>query len=157
MNVFLEFHKIAQRLEEGKVRYALIGGIAMSFYGPLRATKDIDFLVCEEDIKAVRGAIEAEGFADNESPITFSSGLSLHRFLKFAAGEEMPLMVDVLVANTEDHKSVVQRAVPVRLEGTGDILLAEAKDMIWLKSARNSGQDQDDIQILKEVISENEN
>ena len=156
MNVFLEFHKIARRLEDGKVRYALIGGIAMSFYGPLRATKDIDFLVCEEDFDAIRSAIESEGFSDNKSSMTFSGGLSLHRFLKFAPGEEMPLMVDVLVAATEYHKSVVQRAVPVRLEGTGDILLAAAEDMIRLKSARNSGQDQDDIQVLKAVIAENE-
>ncbi len=57
----------------------------------------------------------------------------------------------------EFHKSIVSRAVPVKMEGTGDILLANAEDLIRLKSVRNSGQDQDDIRVLRETISGNEN
>ena len=32
MNVFFEFHKVVKGLQDRKVRYAVIGGVAMAFH-----------------------------------------------------------------------------------------------------------------------------
>jgi hypothetical protein len=44
MNVFFRFHKVVQQLQNDGVEYALVGGVAMAFHGPMRFTRDIDFL-----------------------------------------------------------------------------------------------------------------
>ena len=49
MNVFEEFKRLIQELEKQKVRYALVGGVAMAFYTDPRFTQDIDLLVESED------------------------------------------------------------------------------------------------------------
>ena len=41
MNVFFEFHKVVQGLQKENVSYALIGGVAMAYYGNARFTKDM--------------------------------------------------------------------------------------------------------------------
>lgn len=157
MNVFFEFHKIAKRLQETNTRYALIGGVAMAFYGPIRATKDIDFLVPESDFEKVQTAVFAEGFQKRGESLTFKSGITLHRFTKFDSTDDIPMIVDVLVGNTKQHNDAIGRASKRILENTGNVYVATPEDMIWLKSARNSGTDKDDIEVLKKCIDQNEN
>ena len=43
------FKKIFRELEEHKVKYLVIGGVAVNLYGYLRFTKDLDILVISEN------------------------------------------------------------------------------------------------------------
>ena len=51
INLFKEFTLILPLFERYDIRYAVVGGLAVNIYTQVRATKDIDFLVHEEDLQ----------------------------------------------------------------------------------------------------------
>ncbi len=58
MDVFTEFKRLLTELEKQKVRYALVGGVAMAFYTEPRFTRDIDLLVDLGDFEKTKADIE---------------------------------------------------------------------------------------------------
>ena len=144
MNVFYEFYKILQHLQQEDVEYALIGGVAMAFYSTPRYTKDIDLLIKEPALPAITGIMAREGYLESAQPWTFrESRLTLHRFMKVQDGDDM--VVDVLVAGTDRHLAIIDNALQAESEGMGTLRVARKDDLMWPKSARNSKQDQADI------------
>ena len=59
------------------------------------------------------------------------------------------MMIDILVAKDEEVRKIIRDAVEAESEG-GRLLLANRKDLIWLKRTRNSKQDQADIEKLED-------
>ncbi len=147
MNVFEEFKRLVLELEKQAVRYALVGGVAMAFYTEPRFTKDIDLLVDFEDFEKIKGILETYGYFESALPWTFPNvSIELHRFLK-TVGEEDEMLVDILVAHNEEVRSIIRNAVEAESE-EGKLMLANKRDLIWLKRARDSKQDQADIEKL---------
>ena len=148
MNVFEEFKLLVMELERHKVRYALVGGVAMAFYTEPRFTRDIDLLVDSEDYEKTKGILEKDGYFESASPWTFRQvAIELHKFLKVTLEDEM--MIDILVAKSEEVKRVIRDAVEAESE-EGRVMLANRKDLIWLKGLRDSKQDQADIEKLED-------
>ena len=149
MNVFEEFKRLIQELEKQKVRYALVGGVALAFYTNPRFTQDIDLLVESVDFVKIKGILENEGYFESASPWTFSNvAIELHRFLKGAASED-ERMIDILIAKDDEVKRIIQDALEADSE-EGRVMVANKKDLIWLKRTRYSKQDQADIEKLKD-------
>lgn len=147
MNVFYEFHKIAQHLQAEKIEYALIGGVAMAFHAEPRFTKDIDILIKEKGLEKMVNILKKEGYFPSSAPWSFrNTGLTLHRFLKIEDGDEM--IIDILVSANKHYERIVDNALNAESEGTGIVRLANKKDLIWLKKMRNSKQDQADVEKL---------
>lgn len=48
MNVFEAFRQLILRLETKRIRYALVGGVALAFHTDPRFTQDIDLLVHDQ-------------------------------------------------------------------------------------------------------------
>jgi hypothetical protein len=148
MNVFEEFRKLALELGKTGVRYALTGGVAMAFYTEPRFTRDIDLLVDSDDFDKTKDILEAVGYFESISPWTFRKvAIELHRFLKIVAPEE-EMLIDVLVAKDEETRRIIRDAVEAESE-EGKIMVVNRKDLIWLKSMRDSKQDQADIERLE--------
>ena len=102
MNVFQEFKRLMKELENQRVRYALVGGVAMAFYIEPRFTRDIDLLVDADDFEKVKGILEKDGYFESASPWTFRNvAIELHRFLK-VVDEEDEMLIDILVARDEE-------------------------------------------------------
>lgn len=138
-----------KELENKRVRYALVGGVAMAFYAEPRFTRDIDLLVDTDDFDQVKGILEKDGYFESASPWTFSNvAIELHRFLK-VVNEEDEMLIDILVAGDEEIRKVIRNAVEAESE-EGKVMLANKKDLIWLKKTRDSKQDQADIEKLKD-------
>jgi len=149
MNVFEEFKRVVLELEEQRVRYALVGGVAMAFYTEPRFTQDIDLLVESEDFEKTKGILEKDGYFESASPWTFRNiAIELHRFLKVVSQED-EMMIDILVANDEEVRKIIQNAVGADSE-KGRVMVANKKDLIWLKRTRDSKQDQADIEKLED-------
>ena len=147
MNVFEEFNRLMKELENHRVRYALVGGVAMAFYTEPRFTKDIDLLVHADDFDRVKGILEKDGYFESASPRTFRNvAIELHRFLKVVDDED-EMLIDILVARDEEVRKVIQNAVEAESE-EGRVMLANKQDLIWLKKTRDSKQDQADIEKL---------
>ena len=150
MNIFEEFKRLVLELEKHKVRYALVGGVAMAFYAEPRFTRDIDLLVISDDLDKTKSILEKDGYFESTSPWTFRNvAIELHRFLKIPAASEDPMMIDLLVAKDEEVGRIVQNAVKAE-SVEGSVMLADKKDLIWLKKFRNSKQDQADIERLED-------
>jgi hypothetical protein len=149
MNVFEEFKRLVVELEKQGVRYALVGGVAMAFYAEPRFTRDVDLLVDSDDFDKVKGILEKDGYFESASPWTFRNvAIELHRFLK-VVNEEDEMLIDILVAKDEGVRKIIQNAVEAESE-EGRVMLADKKDLIWLKRTRDSKQDQADIEKLKD-------
>lgn len=65
MNYPTVFDLIARKTQEAGVRLILIGGFAVNAYGVARNTRDIDFLISEEDYRKLEGFLSAEGYEEN--------------------------------------------------------------------------------------------
>jgi len=55
-------HKIAQRLDELNVPYAVVGGMALFHHGYRRFTEHIDLLVARDSLKTVHDKLEGTGY-----------------------------------------------------------------------------------------------
>jgi len=149
MNVFEEFKLLITELEKRKVKYALVGGVAMAFYTEPRFTRDIDLLVDSEDFDKVKGILDNYGYFESASPWRFQNvSIELHRFLKVVAPED-EMLIDILVAKDDEARKIVKDAVEAESE-EGRVMLANKKDLIWLKRMRDSKQDQADIEKLED-------
>ncbi len=74
IDVKSEMITVAGVLDEARIDYALCGGLAMAVHGFPRATQDIDFIVCADDLAAIRTAIKHLGFKLNAGVMTFGAG-----------------------------------------------------------------------------------
>ena len=149
MNVFEEFKRLVLELEKQAVRYALVGGVAMAFYTEPRFTRDIDLLVDPEDFEKTKGILEKDGYFESALPWTFPNvPIELHRFLKIV-NEEDELLIDILVAKNEEVRSIIRNAVEAESE-EGRLMVANKRDLIWLKRTRDSKQDRADIEKLED-------
>ncbi|RJP69464.1 MAG: hypothetical protein C4532_10950 [Candidatus Abyssobacteria bacterium SURF_17] len=147
MNVFEEFGRLVKELEALKVRYALVGGVAMAFYAEPRFTRDIDLLVDSEDYEKTKGILERDGYFESVSPWKFGAArIELHRFLKVRDKDEM--LIDILIARNEEVKRIIEESIEAESE-EGKVRIANKKDLIWLKRLRDSKQDQADIEKLE--------
>lgn len=89
MNVFEEFNHLVKELEAHRVRYALVGGVAMAFYTEPRFTRDIDLLIDSGDYAKTEGILVKEGYFESTSPWRFKRvPIELHRFLKVTKEDE---------------------------------------------------------------------
>jgi len=74
--------------------------------------------------------------------------IELHRFLKVVnEGDEM--LIDILVARNDQVKNIIRNAIEAESE-EGRVMLVNKRDLIWLKRARGSKQDQADIEKLED-------
>ena len=54
--------KIAQRLDELSISYAIAGGMALFFHGYRRFTEDVDILVTREGLQEIHARLEGVGY-----------------------------------------------------------------------------------------------
>lgn len=60
--VFKALHKIARRLKDAGVPYAVVGGMALFRHGFRRFTEDIDVLVTRENLKLIHQKLDGLGY-----------------------------------------------------------------------------------------------
>lgn len=61
-SVQVAMRRIAQRLDELGVPYAIVGGMALFQYGFRRFTEDVDLLVTSEDLKRIHAELDGRGY-----------------------------------------------------------------------------------------------
>ena len=148
MNLFDEFFQIIRAASAARIRYAVVGGIAMSFHDEPRFTRDIDLLIHPDDADAMIRVMHGVGYFEASEPFTLTdAGLRLHRFIK-TEGEDH-LLVDVLFGGDNRHREIVAAATD-QPWSEGVVKVARKADLIWLKEQRNSDQDRVDIARLRD-------
>lgn len=82
--VFDALHRIAKRLTELQVPYAIVGGMAMFHHGVRRFTEDVDILVTKEDLTRIHAELAGRGY------------LPPHRYSKHLRDTEAGVRIEFL-------------------------------------------------------------
>ncbi len=148
MNLYDEFFDLIPYLNKLGARYAVIGGVAMAFHGTPRFTHDVDILLHPDDLHLAKMAFERLNYQESADPWTFpNTKLTLHRFLKVENEDEMSF--DILIATESEYQDMISNAVDTA-SNAGTVRVASKRDLIALKKARFSNQDEVDIQELQD-------
>jgi hypothetical protein len=133
--------RLAQILNDRRVAYALIGGLAAALRGPIRATRDIDLLVSipQLELPDVLNALVQGGFVLNVEQAI--SVWNRDHLLDFACGS---VRVDWLKPVLPAFERILGRA---RWEQIGDraVRVADAEGLLLLKLMAFRPRDQEDI------------
>ncbi len=148
INVLKEFTSILPQFEKANIKYAVVGGLAVNIYTQVRATKDIDFLISEEDLDTACSVLKKLGYLRKENTLPFKkSGLELQRLLKAVDGDFM--IVDLLIAISSEMKDILKNSIAVDFS-FGKLKIITKEDLIKMKSMANRPQDIADIEKLRE-------
>jgi hypothetical protein len=153
MDLLIELKKLVEAFEKDKIDYGLCGGLALAVYARPRATLDIDIMVEADILGTVKKNVENIGFIVSAAPMSFKDGaVQIHRMTKIDEESGEHLVLDLLLV-TPQTKPSWDSKITVDWEG-GALRVLSPKGLIMLKKLRNSGQDIDDIEYLKELIDE---
>lgn len=153
MDLLHELADLTNALDAAGIEYALCGGLALAVYARPRATLDIDLMVESEALAGIRKTVEPLGFAIPALPMRFKGGaVEIHRLTKIDTESGEHLALDLLVV-TPVTQAVWDDRVAVQWEG-GTLKVLSPQGLISLKSLRNSGKDQDDIDYLSGLLHE---
>ena len=133
--------KAVSFLDEKGYRYAVIGGIAFSQWGPIRATRDVDIkvLVPEMNYKEVRQAIL------KEFPERSSEHLPENPFIVAVTVDG--IIIDFLLTLPGYEENIIERAVKRDL-GNVSVWICSPEDLIIQKTVANRDKDWLDIEGL---------
>jgi precorrin-3B methylase len=153
MNLFHELKTLLSRLDAQQVDYALCGGLAMAVYAFPRATLDIDLMIRPEDLDQVKKMATDIGFITDAGLMRFKDEkIKIYRLTKLEKGQVQPLMLDLLLVS-ELTRNAWESRHKIRWD-EGKISVVSPRGLIYLKSLRKNGQDQDDIRQLRSLLDE---
>ena len=149
MNIFDEFFSIIKKLNDAGIKYAVVGGIALSFYVEPRFTKDIDFLVLSDSVDDFKKLLKDMGYKFEVEPWTFKNvPIKLHRLSKIEGKSSMT--IDILEGKESRLEEIIKNAVTENTDH-GEVRVACIDDLVWMKMQRGSKQDLADIEALSNV------
>jgi hypothetical protein len=124
-------------LETAGCQPVLMGGLAVSLWKHVRFTRDVDLLIGLEgtDVQRVTKTLQDEGLRPKRNPPVVDLGtVRIAQFLYDPPGAFLTLQVDLLLAESEYHKTAVTRRVPTRMPGLDlNICMLSCEDLILHK------------------------
>jgi predicted nucleotidyltransferase len=128
-------------LEENDYHYAVIGGIALSYWGVTRYTQDIDIKILAPDINytSVREALRAA------FPQPARTHIPQNPLIVAVMVDEV--IVDFLLALPGYEELIIQRAIQRDLDDLS-VWICSAEDLIIQKAIAGRGKDWLDIEAL---------
>ena len=156
------FEPIFVALENGAIRYVVVGGMATVLHGYARLTADVDLIVDQapdEALKAIRALtalgfmprapVNAEDYADANMRRAWFDDKGM-RVLSLWDPQHPMREVDLFVENPIDFDLLYERSQIVALTTTS-VRIASIEDLIQLKRLANRPEDQRDIEALQAI------
>lgn len=141
---------VCSELRRNNLHFCLAGGWAVSMIGVARTTVDIDILiVLDENIKKQVLSIFENSFRliqSHEKEMEFKT-ITIWRNIVSLKGKQEIYMLDLLKADSDFLKSVIERRIEIDFEGT-IIPVISIEDLVIIKLASFRKQDQVDIENL---------
>lgn len=155
--------ELFQNLEVAKIRYILVGGLAMNLHGVPRSTMDVDIvLAMDQDNLRVfldmatqmnMKPVAPVAIGDFLNPVVRKSWVKDKNMVAFGLRPADPSAptVDVLIDPPLDIEAALKRVKPQNV-GSCRVFLASVEDLIILKEKTGRIQDRADIEHLKRLI-----
>lgn len=157
-----QFTPIFKLLNDAKVRYVVVGGIATILHGYVRATADVDLVIdlhTGEVEKTIR-ALTAHGFTPQApvDPMLFADAAQRARWIEEKSMEVFSLShpdnpgltVDLFARHPIPFETLWSRSVRMNL-GDIEVRVASIDDLIALKRLGGRSQDLADIEQLAKI------
>ena len=123
----MDFHQVTSTLlrdfENEGIRYAVIGGFALGFWGATRATIDMDFLLRREDVERTEEILSKYHYRCIQKTVNVGQYVSDHSTYG---------TVDFIFAARNVSKKMLDRSVVVEF-GTEKVKVLIPEDIIGLK------------------------
>jgi hypothetical protein len=146
VDLYEELRRIVQALNGQHIRYAVVGGLAVSIYATPRATEDVDLLIASTDIDAAVSALSEIGFRLAGRPMEVARGrLRIQRLIKTAGTDLVP--VDLLVPQDAELARLLDGTSVVDWRGEPASVITIA-GLRALKQLRGSTRDRADLEAL---------
>lgn len=144
-DVYEELRAITRALEQAGVRYAVVGGLAVSIYATPRATEDIDLLVDPASFDTLARVLEPLGYREYSDAMDFPGGLTIRRLTRLGPDDHMVL--DLLMGDAPLYRDMLHRRVAAAM-AEEKLWLAPVDGLCALKRMRGSPQDKADLAAL---------
>jgi len=158
----LDYLGIFKEFNGRKIKYIVVGGLAVNFYGIPRMTYDIDLILSLEDknLKEFLSLMKKWGFrpkvpvnimdfADKNKREDWIRNKNMKAFNlvnpKWAISE-----IDIIINTPVDYKKAVKNLQQINLRGIS-ISTISINDLILMKSKSGRVQDKDDIKSLRKL------
>lgn len=156
------YKEILLELEKQNVKYLVIGGVAVNFYGHPRVTKDLDLMISFEKtnmdkfleiIKSFglkpRVPVEPEELADKDKREFWKKEKNMKVFSFYNPENDLEI-IDIMIQDYLDFDTAY-----LRRERISDLNLSvtmiSIDDLIKLKELANRPRDKEDIEVLKKL------
>ena len=106
------------------VRYAVIGGFALGFWGVTRATIDMDFLLLLDDAEKADTILKTHQYTQ-----TFHS----ENVARYESSDSSFGTIDIIYAFRDVSRSMLSRAVEVEIDDNLKVVSLRPEDIIGLK------------------------
>lgn len=145
-----------------KVRYLIVGGLAVNLHGVPRITQDIDIIISmdEENIKKLIQTLEELEYIPRlpVNPYDLSNPVIREKWIKeknlkafsFYNKKENYKVVDIILTHPLSFEQSYQSRIIKKLK-TIEVYLISIKDLITMKKMTGRDQDLSDIELLKKV------
>ncbi|MHA1134945.1 MAG: DUF6036 family nucleotidyltransferase [Candidatus Thorarchaeota archaeon] len=108
---------ICKFLNENKILYVIVGGVAVMYHGVPRTTVDIDIIlqIEEDQISTFTDFLNSRGFSSSATDIRAAFAENSHSTIFF---KDTLLRLDIQGVNSAFDKTTLDRAIEVNLFGT---------------------------------------
>lgn len=135
--LFRALSEVWRALEPLSLRMAVMGGIAVSAWKSLRATRDVDLLIAlqpDQLVEALR-VLDQAGFRAKVDPPVLQLGSTRIVQLLYEPPEALlAVQVDLLLADTDYHRQALERRVMMPIPAISqDIAVLTCEDLILHK------------------------
>lgn len=133
---------IARFLEQHRIPYMVIGGIANTLLGIPRTTLDVDLTVwvSEGELEAFVGEITKAFLSRSEDPLGFARET---RVLPIQTPDG--IRADIILGQLPYEQEAIRRAIPQTVQGT-PVRVCSPEDLILHKVVSERAKDRDDVQ-----------
>lgn len=158
------FEKVVGALNKAKVRYLVVGGLAVNAHGYARFTNDIDLVIRlkQKDIFAAFKALKklgyhplapvtAEEFADPKQRKYFADEKNM-MVLQMWSERHRETPVDIFMSEPFDFDKEYKAALVGKLSRAIRVKYPSLRTLIWLKMKANRAEDKIDIKNLKAIL-----
>jgi hypothetical protein len=156
------YFEVFNAFYQEKVKYLVVGGLAVNLHGVPRITYDIDIIISTDrdnvlklnrtlrDLGYVpRLPVNPDDMADEKTLKDWIENRNMRAF-SFYHEKENHKVVDIVLVQPLDFTKAFQRRVIKKVDDI-EIYVASIDDMISMKKASNRPKDLSDMEMLKEA------
>ena len=156
------FRKIIEELEKRKIRYLIIGGVAVNLHGYSRITKDLDLMISFEKenvdkfIELVNDLgyipkvpVDIKEFADPKKREEWKNEKNMQVFSVRSRDDEFEY-IDIMIQDHLDFEKAYKNR-KVFIDDKISVSVISINDLIKLKELAGRGRDLLDMKLLKKL------